>query len=105
MMQIATDGQAEQELNEAIEWYETQKLGLGLRFGRELRKFLRTVAGVVSENPDRYRRVGRHARQARVPGWPYYSIYFTVDHARTKLTVLSVFHSRRDPDQLRRRLD
>ncbi len=90
---------AERELTEAIDWYDRQKPGLGRRFGRELRQFLKAVA----EKPERFRAVTRLTRKARLPSWPY-SVYFMLQEHPRQMIVTAVWHDRRDPTQLRQRL-
>ena len=96
---IASD-EAQREWDAAVNWYETQQPGVGLRFDNELRSFLHTL----SERPERFRLATKLTRKARVPApWPY-SIYFTVNKAHREINIQAVWHDKRNPDTLRRRL-
>jgi toxin ParE1/3/4 len=92
--------EAEREPNEAADWYNDRKRGLGQRFARDVRVLLRKAA----QNPSRFRLVSRLTRQAPLPNWHYYSIYFTVRESPPEIIVVAVFHAKRNPEDLRRRL-
>jgi len=57
---VVIEAEAEQELNEAADWYNAQKPGLGKRFAREVRALMRKAA----EQPSRFRLVSRLTRRA-----------------------------------------
>ena len=97
---VIIDAEAERELNEAANWYNARKPGLGGTFAQDVRDLLLKAA----ENPVRFRLVSQLTRQARLPKWPYYSIYFTVQESSPQLIVVAVFHAKRNPAELRRRL-
>jgi plasmid stabilization system protein ParE len=92
--------EAEKELNEAVDWYNDRKRGLGQRFARDVRALMRKAA----QNASRFRLVSRVTRQARLPNWHNYAIYFTVRESPPEIIVVAVFHARRNPEDLRRRL-
>lgn len=81
---------AQIEYDEATNWYESRRTGLGMRFVTALQRTMQTIA----EQPDRYPEVWPGVREAIVSGWPY-CVYYQVhvDH----VMVLAVFHSARDP--------
>ncbi len=83
-------GIAEQELDDAIAWYNNERAGLGAKFATEIRGLLARIA----EFPDRYPRANAIARRAIAPRFPY-SIFYRVRD--TRIIVLSVFHHSRDP--------
>lgn len=58
----------------------------------------------AAENPSRFRLVSRLTRQARLPKWHYYSVYFTVSDSPAQIVVVAVFHAKRNPEKLRERL-
>jgi plasmid stabilization system protein ParE len=62
--EIVIEAEAEKELNEARDWYNNRKPGLGQRLAREFRQLLR----VAAQNPERYRRVSRLPRVVRLRG-------------------------------------
>lgn len=80
-------------------WYEGQTEGLGVRFIREAD----AVMTAIASQPFRFSRVGRKARKARMPDWPY-SIYFVVNEAGSEIKVVAVWHGARNPAKLRQRL-
>jgi plasmid stabilization system protein ParE len=96
---LAIEAEAEKEFKEAVAWYDAKKPGVGQRLARDVRDLLRKV----SENPNRYRLVGRRTRTARVPDWEY-SVYFVVKEP-AKVVVTAIFHAKRNPEDLRRRLE
>jgi plasmid stabilization system protein ParE len=97
---VVIEAEAEKELKEAADWYNEQKPGLGRRFARDVRALMRKAA----ENPSRFRLVSRLTRQARLPRWHYYAVYFTVCDSPAQIIVVAVFHAKRNPGDLRQRL-
>jgi len=95
---LAIEAEAETEYKDAVAWYDDKKPGVGQRLARDVRNLLRKVC----ENPTRYRLVGRCTRVARVPNWDY-SVYFVVKEP-AKVLVTAIFHAKRNPEDLRRRL-
>lgn len=99
IFRVLFEAEAEAELNEAIAWYDRQATGLGQRFASVVRTALR----VAAKNPQRFRLVGPTTRKLKILGWPY-SVYFTLLEESSDLIVVSVFHGRRNPAELRQRL-
>jgi len=97
---LIIEAEAENEFKEAVNWYDAKKPGVGQRLARDVRNLLRKVA----ENPTRYRLISRWTRTARVPNWEY-SVYFVVTERPAKVRVIAVFHAKRNPEDLRRRLE
>jgi len=89
---------AKAEFFEAIAWYESQSPGLGKEFAQEV---LEAVARAQSQ-PELFRKVRGRARKIRLKRFAAYSVYFAVKGEA--FSVLSVFHSARNPAELRRRL-
>lgn len=97
---VIAEAQAKREWNEAVDWYEDQQSGVGLRFDNALRTFLNTL----SQNPERFRLYTRLTHKAKVPRpWPY-SVYFTISTTHREVKVLAIWHDARNPVELRRRL-
>ena len=82
--------EAQREYDEATDWYESRRTGLGVRFVTALHRTMKTI----EEQPDRYPEVWPGVREAIVLGWPH-CVYYRV-HADCAM-VLAVFHSARDP--------
>ena len=83
---------AQAEYDEAADWYEAHRVGLGVRFVAALR----VVFAEIASQPDRYPEVWPGIREAPLTGWPY-CVYYQVhaDH----VMVIAVFHSARDPSE------
>jgi toxin ParE1/3/4 len=81
---------AQAEYDEAVDWYESRRPGLGLRFLAALQKIIEDIG----EDPLRYPEVEPGIREALLSGWPY-CVYYQVrsDH----VMVIAVFHASRDP--------
>ena len=88
---------ARDEYDQAFAWYEGQRAGLGLEFEEEVERIL----GEIAVHPKRYPIVLRDIREAIVRRFPY-CIYFRVRHSR--LIILSVFHTSRDPAEWQSRV-
>jgi len=83
---------AEAEFAHAIDWYEDEQQGLGLRFAEEVRATLAEIA----KQPDCFAFAEGDIREAKVKDFPYV-IYYRIRPRR--IDVLSVFHQSRDPKE------
>jgi plasmid stabilization system protein ParE len=88
--------EAETELVEAFEWYDQRREGLGSQFLLSVDAVLQAVA----RNPIQYPQVFKAIRRAILHRFPY-AILFIVDD--TRISVLAVFHVKRDPRQWKKR--
>lgn len=82
--------EAQAEFDEAFDWYEQQKEGLGV-------DFLLCVAEILERIqllPEAYEVVFGNARRAVVRKFPYLIVYKVEP---SQVVVLAVFHSKRDP--------
>jgi plasmid stabilization system protein ParE len=82
--------QAEAELAEAVDWYETRGKGLGADFIRAVD----AAMAAIERNPEQYQIVKGQVRRAVLRRFPYGLIYVASQH---EITVLACFHGRRDP--------
>ena len=98
-MTVITEPEAEHEWNEAVDWYDQREPGVGLRFNAVVRDYLKALAA----QPERFPLVGRFTRKAKIKDWPY-SIFFVVDDAHRQIKIVAVWHGKRNPAELRRRL-
>jgi len=96
---VVIETEAERELAEAVDWYNHQRSGLGRRFAQKINQALLSI----SQAPERSRPAGRRARRVRVVGWPY-TIFFAIRNRSQEVVVIGVFHNRREPSQIQRRL-
>jgi plasmid stabilization system protein ParE len=89
--------EAEAEIAEAGEWYETRGKGLGADFMRSVEA---TVAA-IQRAPTQYQIVKGQARRAVLRRFPYSLVYKASEH---EIIVLACFHGKRDPRRLVERL-
>ena len=81
---------ARAEFDDAADWYEQRRAGLGAAFTGAVQRILDRIAA----QPDFYPRVYLGVREALVSGYPY-CVYYREESGR--VLVLSVFHTARDP--------
>jgi toxin ParE1/3/4 len=87
---------ARREFDDAIDWYEGQRQGLGVRFAGVVESVLRAIGG----SPEMHPVILKDFRRAVVPHFPYLVIYRVLaDH----IAVLAVIHGKRDLSSLRAR--
>ena len=78
------------EIQESFEYYEKQKIGLGIDFKNQLEKEL----DYILNNPKHYKLVRKPFRQALVNIFPFLIIYKI---SGRNIIVYSVFHTSRNP--------
>ena len=98
-MKLAFRPSAKAEFLEAIAWYETRKPGLGREFHQEVREALKNA----QTNPGRYRKVRGEVRVIRLKRFWQFSVFFIIRFQR--FLVIAVFHAKRDPEILKKRLE
>lgn len=91
--------EAREEAWAAGDWYESREPGVGGRFAAVLDEHLRAIIS----DPFRYAKAGPTTHKAKINGWPY-SIYFTILEERRLVKILAVWHGKRNPAELRRRV-
>lgn len=89
---------AQGDVVQARDWYEAQRIGLGVRFIDAMNRVLTRVG----DNPVVFPVVHGHVRRAFVGRFPY-DVYFEV--ARDHVRVVAVVHLRRAAETWRRRSD
>lgn len=88
---------AENELLDAISWYNGQSEGLGFEFAAEV---ARTIDRIVA-NPAAWTALSPRTRRCRTNRFPYGIIY----QLRTgTVLIVSVMHMKREPDSWRNSL-
>ena len=90
MRQIVFRKQARLEFDEAGDWYEKERAGLGMEFLAEIQLLTQHIAS----NPEQFPVLYRDVRKAVARRFPY-CIYFR--ERSQKIVVLAVFHSARNP--------
>jgi len=82
---------AEQELNEAIDFYNHQQTGLGDRFFQEIQAAVRQI----TEHPNTWEKIDSKTHRFLTNRFPYGVLYrIHSDHIR----IVAVTHLRRKPD-------
>jgi plasmid stabilization system protein ParE len=81
---------ARAEFDDAADWYEQRRAGLGASFTAAVEGVLHRFAA----QPDFYAEVHQGVREALVPGYPY-CVYYREEPRQ--VVVLAVFHTARDP--------
>ena len=88
---------AAQEFDDSIAWYESQRKGLGHEFRAAIEAYFHRI----EENPERFPKVRGEVRRAVVLRRFPFVIHFLIEAER--IVVLSVFHTSREPEQLKYR--
>lgn len=89
-MKILFRPEAEDELIEAIDWYEFRCPGLGA----DMLRCVDACIERISRHPESYPVVHRETRMALVRRFPYLMLYRISDMG---LSIIAVFHASRDP--------
>ena len=87
---VVLRSEAQVEFDEAFDWYEAKRPGLGVAFATQVLQ----VFGRVAANPQVCPVVFADVRKAVVLRFPY-CVYYRAE--ATRVRVLAVFHNRRDP--------
>jgi plasmid stabilization system protein ParE len=87
---VVLRAEAQTEFDEAFDWYEARRPGLGVDFATQVR----AVFDRIAANPQLHAVVFADVRKAVVQRFPY-CVYYRAEAARVQ--VLAVFHNRRDP--------
>lgn len=87
---IVLRGEAIAEFDEAFDWYDAQRPGLGTEFLTEIQ----AVFDRITKSPEAHPVLLADIRKVVVRRFPYLVFYrVRADH----IEVLAVFHSKRDP--------
>ena len=81
---------AKAEFDEAFDWYEARRPGLGVDFVARVQEVFDRIANL----PLLHQVVFKDVRKAVVQRFPY-CVFYRVEP--TQVVVLGVFHSKRDP--------
>jgi plasmid stabilization system protein ParE len=88
---------AEKEFESSIAYYENQRQGLGQEFRAAIEQYFQRIA----DNPEWFPAVRGEVRRAVVVRRFPFAIHFLIEPER--IVILSVFHTSRDPEQLKYR--
>ena len=89
--------EAEAELDEAVDFYEARKSGLGLEFAREAQASVLQI----QQRPEAWAPIGRSCRRYNMNRFPYAIIYAIEPSG---IIVIAVMHQKRRPGYWRKRL-
>lgn len=81
---------AQKELDEAVEYYESQLPGLGIQFLSEIREAVENV----KRFPHAWHRFSENTRRYRTKRFPYGIIYQFLDH---EILIVAIAHLHREP--------
>jgi plasmid stabilization system protein ParE len=85
---------AEQEFDDAVAWYEGEREGLGWEFRAAIEEYFQRIA----DDPERFPEIRGEVRRAVVRRFPFV-IHFLTE--KNRIVILSVFHTSRDPKQIK----
>lgn len=88
---------AAREFDDSIAWYERQREGLGREFRAAVEEYFQRIAN----NSGRFPKVRGEVRRAVVLRRFPFVIHFLIEPER--IVVFSVFHTSREPEQLKYR--
>lgn len=89
--------EAAQDIDEACDWYEAQRAGLGYEFLR----CIEACTQAICRTPEMYSKVFEDYRRGLLRRFPYAIFY---EYADDVVTIYCVFHTARDPEKWRERL-
>lgn len=82
--------EAQQDIKDAISWYEGRERGLGARFKAEARTALKRIG----DNALLFPKIDDKVRRALLKSFPY-SVYFVVE--TRAVVIVAVLHQHRHP--------
>ena len=89
---------AEQELSEAVEYYESQFPGLGFELFEEVWAAIERI----SQHPEAWQKLSRRTRRCQIKRFPYGVIY-QFRKKEAEIIIVAVAHLHRKPDFWRNR--
>jgi len=95
---VTTSQSAEEDIQDAAEWYEARSGGLGDRLVDDAR----ALQSRMARNPMQFASVYRDARKAALRRFPYLLIFRVFGD---EVRIVGCFHNRRDPRRWRSRID
>ena len=94
---LTIDPEAQEEIDDAIDWYESQQPGLGLDFVNYLDGYFQTLIEGNVLFPVKRKPVFRELTLKR---FPFVIIY---EHTKAEIFVYSVFNTHQDPEKKEKR--
>ncbi len=90
---------AKNDIDKTVEYYENQSQNLGIDFYLE---FI-SITDVIENFPERFPPKFTPCQRAQMKKFPY-NIFFLVDDGNKTIKILGVFHNRRNPESIEKRL-
>ncbi len=90
--QLIIQSEAQFDIEDAFDWYNTQDSKLASEFVRAVDIGVSTIA----QNPLAYPILFRQARRIRLKRFPYV-LFYIVDTTHMIISIVSCFHSKRNP--------
>jgi len=81
------------DIQDAIDWYNTQQPGLGKKVVTELKKYFNIIKKSPGSNAVRY----EHTRCCPLMKFPY-MIHYRLDSENNTIFIDAVFHTSRSPE-------
>ena len=97
-MTVAMPQLAEADLDQAFQFYNSRRPGLGERFVAEFRHAINRIL----QHPRAWHPMDETYRRCQLHRFPYGVIY-RIDDAAQEIVVVAVMHMHRQPDAWRRR--
>jgi len=91
---------ADSDIEQAIDWYESQKIGLGFDFYHSFRD----ITQLLSENPFLFQEHFLFVRRAFLNRFPY-TVFYAIDEQHERVEIIAVLHQRIHPDELKKRIN
>lgn len=89
--------EVQQDLDEAYNWYEDRRYGLG----EEFINCVDATIQIIFRTPDLHAEIYRKYRRALVRRFPYTVFYEYIDN---KVVIYSIFHTSQNPQKWKNRL-
>ncbi len=91
---------ADSDIEQVIDWYESQKMGLGFEF---YQAFLNSTH-TLSSSPFLYQEHFLFVRKASLHRFAY-AVFYAIDELNSVVEIIAVFHQRMSPEELKQRLN
>ena len=96
-LNVIARSSAENDITEAIKWYDKQLLGLGTRFLNDIDQTI----NLIKDNPKIYSKVYKNFRRALLNKFPF-GIYYVLESS--KVVIIAVYHEKRNPKSWKKRV-
>jgi plasmid stabilization system protein ParE len=90
---------ADSDLQDAFEWYESQKALLGWEF----RENVSLCIDRITDERVEYRIYSGKTRRIRLIRFPY-NLYYIKDSVEKQIIILALFHIKRNPEEIKKLL-